>query len=62
MLEISFVSDNINDGLHIEDVLGEGSEIYLDWNDVNYLITQLISYRDMKDSQIKYDKINGIEY
>lgn len=62
MLEISFVSDNINDGLHIEDVLAEGSEIYLDWNDVNYLITQLISYRDMKDSQVKYDKINGIEY
>jgi len=54
-MKIKF-NDDYNRGIIID--IDEAS-IDLNWDDVNYIITQLISLRDMKDSQVRYDKANG---
>jgi|DEB0MinimDraft_6_1074348.scaffolds.fasta_scaffold97001_3 hypothetical protein len=54
-MKIKF-NDDYNRGIIID--IDEVS-IDLNWDDVNYIITQLISLRDMKDSQVRYDKANG---
>lgn len=54
-MKIKF-NDDYNRGIIIDI-----DDVYIDlnWDDVNYIITQLISLRDMKDSQVRYDKANG---
>ena len=37
------------------------SEILLDWHDVDFLITQLISHRDAKQSKNRYLERKGYE-
>ena len=37
------------------------TEIFLDWHDVDFLITQLISHRDAKQSKNKYLERKGYE-
>jgi len=54
-MKIKF-NDDYNRGIIID--IDEVS-IDLNWDDVNYIITQLISLRDMKYSQVRYDKANG---
>jgi hypothetical protein len=54
-MKIKF-NDDYNRGIIID--IDEVS-IDFNWDDVNYIITQLISLRDMKDSQVRYDKANG---
>jgi hypothetical protein len=54
-MKIKF-NDDYNRGIIIDI-----DEVSIDFNgdDVNDIITQLISLRDMKDSQVRYDKANG---